>query len=492
MKKINYACIIFLLILIMPVLFSCNSPENNNANQKIQEQNNIPEEEASKTVKNEDPFAKYNDELGEYNFNGEDFKIQTFENQNSFLRVDTEEETGDLLNDALYKRNRTIEERFNINIKEKLVPDFDNAKTRRVILSGDGSAFDIFIERCPDGLKNWQEGLVLSYNNIPIIDLNKPYWNQSANKTLTLGGNQYVAIGAASLPTYQIAHALLFNKEMLKNFDLEDLYSLVREGKWTFDKMEEMMKPVINDLNGDGVMNKHDRFGYIAHPKEVLPSFWIGANVFSVGKDDKDIPYLAMGDERFMTAFIKIFELLWDSGAYFMGGGGADIPEWAIEMFANNQSLFMDTTFFAIEKMRAMETDFGILPYPKLDEKQANYVSRIEYYFTTQIAVTNADAERAGVMLEALNSYSAKTIIPAFYDIALKTKHARDDESSEMLDLILNTLVIDIGDTTLCGEIRDAFIANMFEKNNRNIASQIEKTEKIIQRFVNKIPIPVD
>ena len=91
----------------------------------------------------------YNDSLGEYNFNGEDFKIQTFENENVHLRIDTEEENGDLFNDALYMRNRTIEERFNVVIKEKLVPDFDHGNTRKVILSGDSTAFDIFIERCP-------------------------------------------------------------------------------------------------------------------------------------------------------------------------------------------------------------------------------------------------------------------------------------------------------------------------------------------------------
>jgi hypothetical protein len=253
--------------------------------------------------------------------------------------------------------------------------------------------------------------------------------------------------------------------------------------------MEELMKPVIHDLNGDGVMDRNDRFGYAAHPKQVLPSFWIAANVFSVGKDENDIPYLSMANERFFDAFNRTFEILWDSGAYFMGGGGADVPQWAMDMFSNNQALFIDTTFFAIERMRNMEIDFGILPYPKLNQVQENYVSRIEYYYTTQVSIINPNPERAGIMLEALNSYSAKTIIPAFYEVALKTKHARDDDSAEMLDLILDTLVIDIGDTTLCDRIRDGFMASMFENNNRNLMSRIESTERIIQRFVDSIPV---
>jgi len=105
-----------------------------------------------------------------------------------------------------------------------------------------------------------------------------------------------------------------------------------------------------------------------------------------------------------------------------------------------------------------------------------------------QIPTTNGDPARAGVMLEALNSESAKTIIPAYHEIALKSKYARDDESAQMLDLIMNTLVVDIGDTTLCDKIRDNFMASMFEKNNRNLASKIESTEKISQKFIGQIP----
>ena len=475
------------LILFLSLLVACNS--NDNANTITQSQNDAEQEIQEVETVAEDPFARYADDLGEHDFGGADFIIQTFTNENVMLSVNTEEEIGEPINDALYTRNRIIEERFNINIVETLVPDFDNARTRRVILAGDADAFDLIIERCPDGLLNWQEGLVYSYDDLPHIDLSKPYWNQSANPTLTIANNQYVAIGAASFPTYQIAHALLFNKQMIQNFGLDDPYALVRDGVWTFDKMLELMRPVIADLNGDGAMDANDRFGYVAHPKQVLPNFWIPADTFSVGKDERDIPYLAMMNERFMNAFNRTFEILWDSSAYFMGGGGADVPEWAINMFENNQALFMDTTFFAIERMRAMETDFGIIPYPKLNESQQNYVSRIEYYFTIQVPIINQNVERAGIMLEALNAYSAKTIIPAFYEVALKTKHARDNESAEMLDLIINTLVIDIGDTTLCGEIRDGFMASMFERNNRNLVSQIERTERIIQRFIDRIPI---
>jgi hypothetical protein len=253
--------------------------------------------------------------------------------------------------------------------------------------------------------------------------------------------------------------------------------------------MEEMMKPVIHDMNGDGVMDGNDRYGYLAHPKEVLPNFWIAAGAFSVGKDENDMPYLAMGEERFLSAFEKVFDIMWDSGAYFKGANNdLDVPTYARNMFAANQTLFMDMTWATLDSMRAMETDFGILPYPKFNEAQPDYVSRIEYVMSYHIPSMNPDLDRAGVMVEALYAHSARSVIPVLYDIALKTKAARDYESEEMLDLILRTTVIDIGDTILCPEIRDGFMYRMFETNNRDIVSQIERTERIITRFINMIP----
>ncbi|MCL2772218.1 MAG: hypothetical protein FWD71_02615 [Oscillospiraceae bacterium] len=484
--------ITIIIILILSVLFiiSCKSSASNSVSNLVDNQDgnsDVNNETAETTT--EDPLAKYNDGLGDYNFNGEEFKIQIFENENVHNHIDTAEETGDVFNDALYKRNRAIEQRFNVVIKEVVTADFKNDQTKKVILSGDSTVFDMFDSRCTDALTNWEDGLVLSYKDIPNIDLSKPYWNQSANKSLTLNNNQYVAIGNFNFASYELSHALLFNKGLIQDLGLDNPYNLVNGGTWTFDKMEEMMKSTIKDLNGDGVMDGNDRYGYLAHPKEVLPSFWIGAGVLSVEKDAQDIPYIAMGNQKFLDVWDRTFSMLWDSGAYYLGKEKTpDVPQYVIDMFSNNQSLFMDTTFFVIQKIRSSDTDFGIIPYPKYDETQANYVSRIEYYMAMQVPITNADPACAGVMLEALNSESAKTIMPAYYDIALKTKYARDDESSQMLDLIMNSLVVDIGDTTLCDQIRSGIAEPMFTTDKRDLVSKLESTKNIIQKFIDKIP----
>ena len=488
-SKLYTKMFIFAAALILSAFPAISCSQNDgahNGNSEASDERTGMDNPAVSENKAENPADRYGDNLGEYDFCGEEFKIHTMDTGGVHYLVDVEEESGDTLNDAIYRRNREIEERFNVAIKQILqTVDYP----RKPILAGDSSAFDVFHSLTTNAMDYWTEGLAHSYETIPNIDLSKPYWCQYANDTLTVAGHQYVAIGEFTISAFDLAHMLIFNKDMIKDFSLENPYALVKDGKWTFDKMDEMMKQAISDLNGDGVMDKNDRYGFLSEEREVLPCFWISAGELSVKKDENDIPYLALGEERFLSVFQKVFNITWDNGAYFSAKDhSSTLPQAIRDMFSNAQSLFMNMTFFYMESMRMTEIDFGVMPYPKFDENQKNYVTRVEWYNPIQVPVTNQDLERAGVIIEALNSYSAKYVVSAYYDIALKNKYSRDDESVEMLDLISATRIMDIGDTVLCGYIRDNFMWSMFEKNKRDFVSEIEKTQGVIEKFIDKIP----
>ena len=47
-------------------------------------------------------------------------------------------------------------------------------------------------------------------------------------------------------------------------------------------------------------------------------------------------------------------------------------------------------------------------------------------------------------MVEALAAESMYTLTPAYYDIALERKYMRDEESREMLDIILSSRIVDL------------------------------------------------
>lgn len=415
------------------------------------------------------------------NFGGKELRIYSFDCANIHFTVVPENETGDTINDALYKRNSVIEDKYGVELTESFYSWGGISNARSVLVAGDDS-YDLVSINCPNALVWYREGLVIPYDELPNVNFEKGYWDSPINDSLSLDGVNYIAEGAYNLDIYDLTFCLLVNKPLCEQFGIKDIYSDVSGGKWTFDLMKEYMTLVTADINGDTKMDMNDRYGYTAHPKMVAPGFWIGADELSITKDEKDHPEINLTSNRFVEVFDKIFNVVHDSGAsYLTDGDNLDIPTECRKMFAENRSLFVDMSFFYIEVMRSVDTEFGIIPYPKFDEDQGEYHSRVCYYFPTIVPITCKDTDFVGYMLEIMNYESYKTVIPSYYDVALKTKGTRDEESADMLDLIFASRRIDIGDSTLCDVIRDKFIYEMMKDDSRDLISTVERNRPRIE-----------
>lgn len=107
--------------------------------------------------------------------------------------------------------------------------------------------------------------------------------------------------------------------------------------------------------------------------------------------------------------------------------------------------MFIDGGLFSATGYRSMDDDFGILPFPKYDADDDYHTTYNAVADLGLIPITVSDTERTGAITEALCAYGSMYVVPAFYETALKTKSARDDESEEMMDIIKNGLVYDVG-----------------------------------------------
>lgn len=176
--------------------------------------------------------------------------------------ADAEEETGDPINDAVYKRNRTIEEKYNIIIVNK--PSSDLTSSAKKAISSGGDEYDIMMGPLSNNFANTlsQSGMLTDLKNVPYIDLPKPWYDQKANEQLTISNKLYVTISDIGKVDKDATWSYLFNKKLISGLSLENPYQLVRDGKWTIDKMLEMCKGVSRDLNGDGIMGIEDQYGY--------------------------------------------------------------------------------------------------------------------------------------------------------------------------------------------------------------------------------------
>ena len=80
------------------------------------------------------------------------------------------------------------------------------------------------------------------------------------------------------------------------------------------------------------------------------------------------------------------------------------------------------------------------------DEAQQNYLTMSDGAHTIMaIPKTTTDIERNSVIIEALNAESYKWVIPAYYEITLKVKYSRDEESVAVLDMLLDGRTFDFG-----------------------------------------------
>jgi hypothetical protein len=279
----------------------------------------------------------------------------------------------------------------------------------------------------------------------------------------------------------------IFNKQIIKDYGLEDPYALVKSGQWTVDRLYDMAKATARDIDGDGKMTPDtDQYGYLSMNDSMVTYLHAGGQRL-ITKDENDLPVL-MYNEKTYEVMEKAMDLLYDDNVT----GNVQKPIFANspfeQIFTGNRAAFGWVRLYMIPRMRSMDADFGIVPVPKIYENTEGYPSTVNVHHACalSIPVTTVDIDRTTIVMEALAAESKYTLQPAYYEISLKTKHSRDDESSEMLDLILSNRVIDIGDVYNFADFGGDFY-RLALTNNRNLASFYEKFEPRVEREINKL-----
>ncbi len=366
--------------------------------------------------------------------------------------IDDEETTSDVLNNAVYERNLAVAEKFGINLKAVLKdgtwPSTEYTKhISATVMAGLGT-YDMI-----DGMgstigANFAEGLFYNLLEIPELNLDAKWWSSVTKEALTVNDTLYAMAGDYSTFLWEGMYVTLFSKPVLAEFDLENPYDLVREGKWTIDKMIEMSKDIYLDLNQNNEADGGDRFGAMFDNDPLLHAFHTSFGMhFTVKNPDGSIS-LNILNEQTETASVKIRDWVYDSGDVMYAGR---IPfldgSSAASKFANHEILFWGTFLLTGTKLRDMEADFGVLPYPKWNEEQTDYFTpcgdgRIMIVVPTDVK----DVAFAGTIIEALTRAGHEMIIPIYQDKVLKVKELRDEDSLEMLEICRNGLYLDFAD----------------------------------------------
>lgn len=441
-----------------------------------------------------DLFSKPDYNLPVQNMNGYELRIvsRSYESNSHWYNLDisAETETGDPINDAVYNRNKTIEEKYNVTIKNIPVSDVSASVTKTVKANDD--TYDIVVGGlldCQDKLIT--QGMLLDLNAMSHVDLTKPWWDQLAVEELSINGKLFSTSCDLTVRDKDAALIFTFSKQLVADYGLDNLYELVLSGKWTFNKMYEMMRAVSKDLNGDGKINDEDQIGLLTQLKHSRALFNSAGEYMA--KVNAGEPEITLFSERGVEVCERIKEMQGDKNLSLNADDGysskyADVWDGLqIPMFSENRALFYHAGMNRVTLLRGMEADFGIIPPPKYNEQQDRYYVEVDPWCTSAVSVpiTVKDPDRIGLLLEALAYEGRYTLLPAYYEINLKTKFTRDEESREMLDIILNSRMYDIGYIYNWGNMGALFddlaknknsLTTFYEKNETKIAKAMQTT----------------
>ena len=403
--------------------------------------------------------------------------------------IAAEELIGEAFNDAVFNRNKTIEDKYGININLIKMDMADiNAKVRQMVAAGEDS-YDLVYQRLYNAMALISSGMLHDLKEIPYLNFDMPWWDRRSVDDLSLAGRVFIGASDISTTIYDSIGCVLFNKQLAQEYALDNLYDVANRGEWTIDYMSEICRNKARDLDGDGIIDTGDFMPFVGHDL-TLSILYIGAGNRFIAKNADDLPIDAFGDERTINACEKILEFVYDKEVFMNTDGYSNRPNFKhyIHMFEEDQSIFTVGQIFDVRRLRAKEIDFGILPAPKYDRNQNGYFSYISVHQSglASVPITASDFDRTGIVLEALSAESRYTVLPAFYDISLKGKYARDEESAEMLDILFDSRVYELGAIGQFGGFEDTWLRIM-NSGSRDIVSMHEKSENKIQADIDRL-----
>ena len=429
-------------------------------------------------------------DMGEYEFN---ILTQGWWNHSTLEITDVgvAEQNGEVLNDAAYKRKSDVEDKYNCTINEMNVSSGSSEVVDQLntsVMAGD-DLYGLALIRASHYNALINSGTLTDLTKIPYLELENDYYLNQSYDTLSIDGSHYGIVSNLSTNQYLLIFCSYFNKVMLDEYKLGDMYDLVRDGKWTIDSMYEMSKLVAADLNNDGEFDSDDRYGttYIIDVPEGL----INSCGVRLAKDVGDGIEKTYRSETSLNRLQHIFDILCDKSVTFNIHSrvpSSDVQRLEISMFTDAQSLFSLAGGYYALQFRNMKDDFGIIPLPKYDEAQEDYLSPVfsNIFPVTVVPRSNLNSEWTGILLEELSYRGYTELLPALYDTILTGKCARDDDSVEMLDMIFSYTTYDIGMIFDFGGVRTE-IRNIFSELDGNFVSTFASIDSKVDANIDEL-----
>ena len=361
---------------------------------------------------------------------------------------EAEGQTGDIVNDAIWQRNTNVQERLGITF-EWTAQDGDN---------GERAAFVKFVENAYNAGESYDiiatysrtsgmlacRGFLYNLNDIEdnYINLEQPWWPSTITESVTIGDAVYFLSGDASTNVLHFMYVMWYNKQLITDLNLENPVQLVRDNKWTLDKFYEMTANTYQDLNNNGNKDVTDFYGFCG-VNYGLDAFYTGSGLRLIEVSDTDM--LKVSDDYYSEKTVGLIDALGrrcTSNDWYIGGDYQDAFVDGRVVFCQNRA------YFAQRKLLDSDVSYGLVPTPKYDENQADYVSVLGNPITLYSIMNNAPESKLSeltAVLECWASEGYRNTTPALFETNMQLKYSETSDEADMFTIIHDTINFDLG-----------------------------------------------
>ena len=370
--------------------------------------------------------------------------------------MDAPEVTNEEISDAIYYRNRDIEARLGVKIDRIVLESTDNTAAKNAVITDVNSKLRTYdVVALPVSLNTDLTIKGMFYNVINMtndnggyLNLDQPWWNRNILDELEMFDSLYILAGDICISETRQGMGMFYNKDMYAEWypEGEDLYQLVRDGKWTIGKLTDIVSSVWTDGNTNGVIDDGDTVGYKAELQVITSQRSAAMDVWNYAfgidvttKDDDGIPQLTYYSERTIDAYKKLQDLYLSTGTLC-----ADTETTGFE---NGNVMFRyERIVIAEQGYRDLTFKHGVLPLPKYDEDQEEYGGGfVNLASVVAVEATCVQPEMISAVLELMACGSYNTVTPIYTQIVLGLKLSEAPEDAEMFRILLDSLDVSFG-----------------------------------------------
>ena len=439
----------------------------------------VETEEAAAAPETENPAPPVTE------YDGYEFRIGCCDYQHF---IDQDELTGDRLSDAIYERNLKVEDLYKINITAYQIGSYQDVvnTVQKSVQAGDDFADLVYTPIIPLLKSAYaQPEQYINMHSLEKLDLNDGWWDPALTGEVTIRDFCPIVTGNAIITDELGLCTIMFNSTLFRTiYPGESLYDLAVEGSWTFDRMQQYAEGAVMDLDGDGSYTKEDQYGIYYNTGDGS-NFIYAFGYNSLIPTDTGVPEIDMGEELY-DYYQKVMGFVNGSQTAFLQESLPDSYMGAFHNFMGDKSLFLTTNLTnTYNHFRDMESDYGVMPYPKFQENQAEYHTVVTGWAAAlAIPGTATDPERTGDILTAM-AYYGDDLQKTMNDDILSAKIAREEAFTAAIEIMMDSKYYSVdwmlGLTGIPG-----ILNQMTDDTSDAFYSKLAKIRKVAEKTIQK------